>query len=87
MDDDQEAITVTFRTTRSFLDDVDETWSERGFKNRSEFIRYILREAVETRTDDRDGSRGRRGADEGARDGRAGRPEAPRGRGRSDDGP
>jgi Arc/MetJ-type ribon-helix-helix transcriptional regulator len=37
---------INFRITESFLADVDETWKNRGFNSRSEFIRYALRELV-----------------------------------------
>jgi Arc/MetJ-type ribon-helix-helix transcriptional regulator len=37
---------INFRITESFLADVDETWKDRGFNSRSEFIRYALRELV-----------------------------------------
>ena len=33
---------------------MDDTWQERGFNSRSEFIRYTLRDAVEFPTFDRD---------------------------------
>lgn len=53
-DDEDEIVTVNFKTTESFLDDIDETWQGRGFNSRSEFIRYTLRDAVECPTFDRD---------------------------------
>lgn len=37
---------INLRISRSFLDVVDETWRERGFNSRSEFIRYSLRQTV-----------------------------------------
>jgi Arc/MetJ-type ribon-helix-helix transcriptional regulator len=37
---------INVRLSRSFLDVVDETWRERGFNSRSEFIRYALRDSV-----------------------------------------
>lgn len=37
---------INLRIARSFLEDIDETWRERGFNSRSEFIRYALREAI-----------------------------------------
>jgi len=37
---------INLRISSTFLDVVDETWRERGFNSRSEFIRYALREAV-----------------------------------------
>lgn len=37
---------INLRIANTFLDVVDETWRERGFNSRSEFIRYALREAV-----------------------------------------
>ncbi|MFB6221744.1 MAG: ribbon-helix-helix domain-containing protein [Halolamina sp.] len=43
---DPEIDRVNLRISRPFLDVVDETWRERGFNSRSEFIRYALRESV-----------------------------------------
>ena len=45
-DGDPEIDRINLRISRSFLDVVDETWRERGFNSRSEFIRYALRESV-----------------------------------------
>jgi len=53
-DNDDEVVTVNFKTTQSFLDTIDETWQGRGFNSRSEFIRYTLRDAAENPTFDRD---------------------------------
>jgi Arc/MetJ-type ribon-helix-helix transcriptional regulator len=53
-DDEDEIVTVNFKTTQSFLDEIDEAWHGRGFNSRSEFIRYTLRDAVENPTFDRD---------------------------------
>jgi len=53
-DSDEEIVTVTFKLTRSFLDEIDDTWQGRGFNSRSEFIRYTLRDATEFPTFDRD---------------------------------
>jgi Arc/MetJ-type ribon-helix-helix transcriptional regulator len=54
-DDGEDAIvTVNFKVTESFLDEIDDTWHGRGFNSRSEFIRYTLRDAVEFPTFDRD---------------------------------
>jgi Arc/MetJ-type ribon-helix-helix transcriptional regulator len=43
---DPEIDRINLRISRSFLDVVDETWRERGFNSRSEFIRYALRDSV-----------------------------------------
>lgn len=51
---DDEIVTVNFKVTQSFLDEIDETWQGRGFNSRSEFIRYTLRDAAEFPTFDRD---------------------------------
>ncbi|QLD87059.1 CopG family transcriptional regulator [Natronomonas halophila] len=51
---DDEIVTVNFKVTQSFLDEIDETWQGRGFNSRSEFIRYTLRDAIEFPTFDRD---------------------------------
>jgi Arc/MetJ-type ribon-helix-helix transcriptional regulator len=53
-DGEDQIVTVNFKLTESFLDDIDETWQGRGFNSRSEFIRYSLRDAVEFPTFDRD---------------------------------
>ncbi|MFC6974797.1 ribbon-helix-helix domain-containing protein [Halomicroarcula sp. GCM10025709] len=45
-DPDPESDRINLRIARSFLDVVDETWRERGFNSRSEFIRFALRDAV-----------------------------------------
>ncbi|MEF8825963.1 MAG: ribbon-helix-helix domain-containing protein [Halapricum sp.] len=38
--------TVNIRMTETFLEDIDATWEEQGFNNRSEFIRAVLRDAL-----------------------------------------
>lgn len=38
--------TVNIRMTETFLEDIDETWEEQGFNSRSEFIRFVLRDAL-----------------------------------------
>ena len=45
-DADPEIDRINLRISRSFLEVVDETWRERGFNSRSEYIRYALRESV-----------------------------------------
>jgi len=45
-DGDPEIDRLNLRISRPFLEVVDETWRERGFNSRSEFIRYALRTAV-----------------------------------------
>lgn len=45
-DGDPEIDRINLRISRSFLEVVDESWRDRGFNSRSEFIRYALREAV-----------------------------------------
>ena len=32
--------------TETFLADIDATWEEKGFNSRSEFIRFVLRDAL-----------------------------------------
>ncbi|WP_424006943.1 ribbon-helix-helix domain-containing protein [Haloferax denitrificans] len=51
---DDEIVTVNFKVTQSFLNEIDSTWRGRGFNSRSEFIRYTLRDAIEFPTFDRD---------------------------------
>lgn len=43
-DTDTENINV--RLTPELLEDVDETWKDRGYNSRSEFIRQAIRESV-----------------------------------------
>ncbi|RQG97777.1 ribbon-helix-helix domain-containing protein [Natrarchaeobius chitinivorans] len=45
-DSDPEIERINLRISRSFREVIDETWRERGFNSRSEFIRYALRESV-----------------------------------------
>lgn len=45
-DSDPEIERINLRISQSFLEVVDETWRERGFNSRSEFIRYAMRDAV-----------------------------------------
>ena len=52
--DDDEIVTVNFKVTQSFLDEIDSTWQGRGFNSRSEFIRYTLHDPVQLPTFDRD---------------------------------
>jgi Arc/MetJ-type ribon-helix-helix transcriptional regulator len=53
-DGEGDIVTVNFKLTESFLEEIDDTWQGRGFNSRSEFIRYTLRDAVEFPTFDRD---------------------------------
>lgn len=53
-DGEDSIVTVNFKLTESFLDEIDDTWQGRGFNSRSEFIRYTLRDAIEHPTFDRD---------------------------------
>ncbi|QKY20040.1 CopG family transcriptional regulator [Halolamina sp. CBA1230] len=53
-DDEDSIVTVNFKVTESFLDEIDDAWQGRGFNSRSEFIRYTLRDAIEHPTFDRD---------------------------------
>ncbi|MFC3960269.1 ribbon-helix-helix domain-containing protein [Halovivax cerinus] len=69
-DGSDDITTVNFKLTESFLDEIDDTWQGRGFNSRSEFIRYVLRDAVEFPTFDRDELLALLDADEDAREGR-----------------
>ncbi|WP_436926647.1 ribbon-helix-helix domain-containing protein [Halosimplex amylolyticum] len=53
-DGEDDIVSVNFKLTESFLEEIDDTWQGRGFNSRSEFIRYTLRDAVEFPTFDRD---------------------------------
>ncbi len=41
-----ETVQINLRLTRAFLEDIDTTWEEQGFNSRSEFLRYVARDAV-----------------------------------------
>lgn len=41
-----EKTTVNIRMSETFLEDIDTTWKDQGFNSRSEFIRYVLRDAL-----------------------------------------
>ncbi|AHG01747.1 CopG family transcriptional regulator (plasmid) [Halostagnicola larsenii XH-48] len=43
---DPEIERINLQISQSFREVIDETWRERGFNSRSEFIRYALRESV-----------------------------------------
>jgi Arc/MetJ-type ribon-helix-helix transcriptional regulator len=45
-DDGPEMVQINLRLSRSFLEDIDTTWREQGFNSRSEFLRYVARDAV-----------------------------------------
>jgi Arc/MetJ-type ribon-helix-helix transcriptional regulator len=45
-DEGPELARINLRLSESFLEVVDETWRERGFNSRSEFIRHAMRDAV-----------------------------------------
>lgn len=53
-DGEDDIVTVNFKLTESFLEEIDDTWQGRGFNSRSEFIRYTIRDAIEHPTFDRD---------------------------------
>jgi Arc/MetJ-type ribon-helix-helix transcriptional regulator len=66
---EDEIVTVNFKLTEGFLDEIDDTWQGRGFNSRSEFIRYTLRDAVEFPTFNRDELIALLAAEEDIRDG------------------
>jgi len=45
-DDDPEMVQINLRLSEAFLEDIDATWKEQGFNSRSEFLRYVARDAV-----------------------------------------
>ncbi len=49
-----ETVKINLRLTQTLLDRVDNEWQGRGFNSRSEYIRYVLQDAVEHSTFDRD---------------------------------
>lgn len=84
-DGDDEVVTVNFKVTQSFLDEIDETWQGRGFNSRSEFIRYAVRDATEFPTFDRDELVALLQAEEDVREGRTMSAEEARDRFGTDD--
>lgn len=53
-DNNDTLVQINVRVTQQFLDRIDDTWQGRGFNSRSEFIRYVLHDATEHPTFDRD---------------------------------
>ncbi|WP_330633768.1 ribbon-helix-helix domain-containing protein [Halocatena halophila] len=47
-------VQLNVRVTQRFLDRIDEIWQGRGFNSRSEYIRYVLHDAADHQTFDRD---------------------------------
>ena len=45
-EDGPEMVQINLRLSRSFLEDIDTTWQGQGFNSRSEFLRYVARDAV-----------------------------------------
>ena len=45
-DDGPEMVQINLRLSEAFLEDIDATWREQGFSSRSEFLRYVARDAV-----------------------------------------
>ena len=45
-DDNPEMAQINLRLSKAFLEDIDATWKEQGFNSRSEFLRYVARDAV-----------------------------------------
>jgi len=43
---DSDKTNINIRITESSLEDINATWEQEGFNSRSEFIRYVLRDAV-----------------------------------------
>lgn len=43
---DTETENINVRLTPELLEDLDETWKDRGYNSRSEFIRQAIRESV-----------------------------------------
>jgi Arc/MetJ-type ribon-helix-helix transcriptional regulator len=65
-----EIVTVNFKVTQSYPDEIDGTWQVRGFNSRSECIRHALRDATEFPTFDRDELIALLQAEEAIREGR-----------------
>jgi metal-responsive CopG/Arc/MetJ family transcriptional regulator len=53
--EDPEMVQVNLRLSKAFLEDIDATWREQGFNSRSEFLRYVARDAVKHPDFSRDG--------------------------------
>ena len=41
-----EMVQINLRLSKAFLEDIDATWEEQGFNSRSEFLRYVARDAI-----------------------------------------
>lgn len=48
-DGDTEMVKIDVKVTRQQKEEIDETWKERGYPSRSEFVRDALRTATEPR--------------------------------------
>lgn len=44
--DEPKMTSINLRLSEAFLDDIDVAWKDEGFSSRSEFMRYVLRDAV-----------------------------------------
>ncbi|MFC7166956.1 ribbon-helix-helix domain-containing protein [Halospeciosus flavus] len=54
-DEGPEMVQVNLRLTKTFLEDIDATWEEQGFNSRSEFLRFVARDAVKNPDFSREG--------------------------------
>lgn len=45
-DEGSEMVQINLRLSSTFLEDIDATWQEEGFNSRSEFLRYVARDAI-----------------------------------------
>lgn len=52
--DGTETVKINLRLTERLLERIDDEWKGRGFNSRSEYIRYVLHDAAEHPTFDRD---------------------------------
>jgi len=54
-DDGPEMVQINLRLSKTFLEDIDATWQKEGFNSRSEFLRYVARDAVKHPSFSREG--------------------------------
>ena len=45
-ENDPKMVQINLRLSEAFLEDIDTTWKEQGFNSRSEFLRYVARDAI-----------------------------------------
>ncbi|MES3516347.1 MAG: ribbon-helix-helix domain-containing protein [Natronomonas sp.] len=70
-DDEPEMVQINLRLSKAFLEDIDTKWKEQGFNSRSEFLRYVARDAVKNPEFSREGWKQIAASEHGLRSGDA----------------